>query len=268
MPFDLIDYLARIDHDPLPVSPEGLTALQIAQLRAIPFENTELLLGRAPDLAPSAIWRKLVVEKRGGYCLELNTLLGQALEALGYQAAPILGRVRMGAASGGPRAHLAHIVTLDGTEWLVDAGFGGPGPEAPLMLGRDAPAEQSCGTYRLRPDAASGEQVLERQTPDGWFALYGFDRVPVTPPDVVAANVVCATWDKSPFPNHLMMHRLLSGRRASLFNRALKLPEGTRELQSRADLSAALTEVFGLPADLSRDEAIWRKIDQEMALAS
>ncbi|EYD76159.1 N-hydroxyarylamine O-acetyltransferase [Rubellimicrobium mesophilum DSM 19309] len=182
MPFDLTGYLARIDHDPLPVSPEGLTALQIAQLRVIPFENSEPLLGRVPDLAPSAIWRKLVVEKRGGYCLELNTLLGQALEVLGYQATPILGRVRMGAASGGPRAHLAHIVTLDGTEWLVDAGFGGPGPEAPLMLGWEAPAEQGCGTYRLRPDAATGEQVLERQTPDGWFALYGFDRVPVTAP--------------------------------------------------------------------------------------
>ncbi|PKP70283.1 MAG: hypothetical protein CVT82_07200 [Alphaproteobacteria bacterium HGW-Alphaproteobacteria-4] len=65
------------------------------------------LAGRLPGLAPHAVWRKSVLERRGGYCLELNALLGYALTALGFRAEPVLGRVRMGAAVGGPRTHLA-----------------------------------------------------------------------------------------------------------------------------------------------------------------
>ena len=256
MSFDLSAYLLRINHTPLPVSPEGLAALQRAQLRAIPFENTEPLLGRMPDLDTEAIWRKLVLEGRGSYCLEVNLLLAQALTALGYQHRPVLCRVRMGVAAGGPRGHLAHLVTIDGQEWLADAGFGGPAPEAPVLLGRDEPVEQERGTFRMRWDEATEEEVLERETPEGWFALYGFDRAAVLPADILAANVVCATWDRSPFPHHLMMNRLIPEGRASLFNRSLNLPGGSRELNGLTDLSDTMTGIFGLPTDAGRDAAV------------
>lgn len=268
MSFDLPAYLARINHKPLPVSPQGLAALQLAQLRAIPFENTEPLLGRVPDLDPGAIWRKLVVEERGGYCLEVNTLFGQALRALGYRHQPILARVRLGAPAGGPRAHLAQVVTLDGQEWLADAGFGGQEPEVPVPLGSNGPVVQECGNFRIWWDEATEEEVLERETPEGWFALYSFDRVSVTSSDLLAASLVCAHWDKSPFPVHLLMNRLVVGGRASLCNRSLNLPGGSRELRSATDLSDIITGVFGLPVDAGRDAALWRRIGAEMALAS
>lgn len=268
MSFDLSTYLSRINHDPLLVSPEGLAALQLAQLRAIPFENTEPLAGRLPDLDPDAIWRKLVLEGRGGYCLELNALFGQALTALGYQSRPVLGRVRLGAPAGGPRAHLAQIVTVGGREWLADAGFGGEEPEAPILLGSDVPVVQEGGTFRVRWDADAEEEVLERETPDGWFSLYSFDRAPVTPADLLGASLICAHWEKSPFPNHLLMSRVVPGGRAGLMNRALALPGRNLELGSLAELSEAITGVFGLPADARRDAAIWSRISGEMALAS
>ena len=268
MSFGLNAYVIHINQTPLPVSPEGLAALQLAQLRAIPFENTEPLLGRMPDLDAAAIWRKLVLQGRGGYCLEVNMLLGQALTALGYRHRSLLCRVRMGAPAVGPRGHLAYLVTIGGREWLADAGFGGPAPEAPLLLGRDASVEQECGTFRVRWDEATEEEVLERETPESWFSLCGFDRAAVLPADILAANVVCATWDKSPFPHHLMMNRLMPEGRASLFNRSLNLPGGSRELGGLADLSDTMTGIFGLPADAGRDAAIWQRIGGEMALAS
>ena len=41
--------------------------------------------------------RKLVTERRGGYCFEQNLLLKAALEALGAEVEMFLARVRVGA---------------------------------------------------------------------------------------------------------------------------------------------------------------------------
>lgn len=261
MDFDLSAYLARIGHRPAPPSAAGLAALQAAQLRAIPFENTEPFLGRVPDLSHGALRQKIVAAGRGGYCLELNRLFGGALAALGYAARPILGRVRMGAAAGGPRAHLAHVVTLAGRDWLADTGFGGPGPEHPLRLDTAGAQDDRLGRFRLRPDAATGETVLERATPDGWFALYGFDAVPVTAPDIEAANVVCSRWALSPFPHHLMLNRVTADGRVSLFDRQVSDGEGQRALAGVDDLARVLATRFALPADTA--PALWARLAPE-----
>jgi len=94
MTFDLQGYLRRIHLDGAPQSLKGLFALQRAQLLNIPFENIDPLLGRIPELARDHVFRKLVQQKRGGYCFELNGLLGQVLQALGFVARPVLARVR------------------------------------------------------------------------------------------------------------------------------------------------------------------------------
>lgn len=134
MTFDLSTYLARIELPAAACPPTlaGLARLQHAQMSAIPFENLDPYLGAVPDLAPEAVWQKLVVARRGGYCFELNQLFGRALTELGFQVRPVLGRVRMGAPVASTRAHLAWIATVDGADYLVDTGFGGPGAIAPL----------------------------------------------------------------------------------------------------------------------------------------
>jgi len=102
--FDITAYLERIGQSSIPPTPDGLATLQAAQLRAIPFENVDVLVGRTPDLEPQAIFRKAVLHRRGGYCFELNLLLENALLALGFPVQRSLARVRMGASSGGPAA--------------------------------------------------------------------------------------------------------------------------------------------------------------------
>jgi N-hydroxyarylamine O-acetyltransferase len=246
MSFSLSDYLDRIGHGAAAPSPKALKALQAAQLAAIPFENTEPLMGIVPDLRDDAIWHKLVVERRGGYCLELNALFGMALHALGYQADPILGRVRMGAPIGGIRSHLAHVVTFGDLEFLADVGFGGPAPEEPLQIGSAVPQVDRLGTFRLSDDAATGETVLERKTPGGWFALYGFDRCPVTDADRAGANFFCAKSPESPFPNHIMLNRVTTDGRVSLFNLRLSASEGDRTIESPSELAKVLSDRFGL----------------------
>lgn len=258
--FDLDLYLARIAHRPEAPSLPALAALQHAQMAAIPFENTDPFLGRLPDLFPHALWQKLVLDRRGGYCLELNELFGAALKALGYAARPILGRVRMGAPVGGPRAHLAWLVTLEGTEYLVDTGFGGPGPDLPLRLDRAERIVTALGAFRLRPDLASGEWVLERETAGGWFPLYGFDRVSPVAGEIDAANRLCALSDRSPFPANLMLFRLAGGQRAGLMNLRLTLGETSRPIDGYNDFRSVLCRTFALPDDPARLPALWTRL--------
>ncbi|MFZ9393865.1 MAG: arylamine N-acetyltransferase, partial [Ilumatobacteraceae bacterium] len=92
---DLEAYLSRSGHDGgRDPGLATLAAVHSAHARTIPFENLDILLGRriATDLA--AVERKLVHDRRGGYCFEQNALLGAALRTLGFDVAPLLGRVR------------------------------------------------------------------------------------------------------------------------------------------------------------------------------
>jgi N-hydroxyarylamine O-acetyltransferase len=270
MTFDLMGYLDRISHHPQDKTPSlrGLVDLQRAQLMAIPFENTVPYLGGVPDLSEDGLMHRIVRMAMGGYCLELNALFECALLTLGYETTPILGRVRMGAPSGGPRAHLAQIVRLDGTDWLADTGFGGPGPDVPMAIGSDTPVLTPLGTFRLRNDRATDEVVLEKLTPEGWFSLYGFDRAPVTQNDRLTANITCATGEASPFPNHLMTNRVTGTGRIGLFDTTLSHGDQIERITSPSRLEAVMAGLFDLRLDEQTLARIWQRLQSADRQAS
>ena len=266
MHFDLNAYLARVGiaETPSEPSPETLAQLQLAQAQHIPFENMDPLTGKVPNLEPGALWRKLIEQRRGGYCFEVNALFGMALSALGFEAMPIMARVRNGAPRGGPRSHRAFIVSFAGESYLADCGFGGGAPFTPVQLDRTEPQEIMGETYRIRRDAETQEEVLERQVQEGWYGLYGFERSPAFEPDFEAANFVTARWDKAPFPDNLMMARVTEEGRNTLFNRALKVTakgeSDARRIDTFADFEEAMTGLFNLPRQPALFAAVWDRI--------
>lgn len=266
MHFDLNVYLQRIGivETPTGASAATLGRLQFAQARHIPFENMDPLTGKIPDLAPDALWRKLVENRRGGYCFEVNALFGMALSALGFEAMPIMARVRNGAPRGGPRSHRCFIVSIADQKYLADCGFGGGAPFTPVQLDQSGPQEIMGETYRVRRDEDTQEEVLERQTPEGWYGLYGFERSPAFDPDFEAANFVTARWDKAPFPHNLMMARVTEDGRNTLFNRALKITAkgetDARRIGTFEDFEEAMNGLFGLPHLPDLFAAVWGRI--------
>lgn len=101
-----------------------LRALHRAHLLAIPYENLDIHLGLPLGLDPEAMFTKLVDERRGGWCYEMNGLFGRVLETLGFDVRYLAGTV--GRAERGWRAqgnHLVLLVRLD-RPWIVDVGFG------------------------------------------------------------------------------------------------------------------------------------------------
>jgi N-hydroxyarylamine O-acetyltransferase len=253
MTFELNKYLERINIAKPETTAKGLAQLQQAQLNAIAFENIDPLRGKLPNLEPSALIKKILDEGRGGYCLELNGLLELVLKELGFNFEPILARVRMGRAEGGPRGHLAYLVNIEDDLWLVDAGFGGPCPKRPLLVCNDQVQLQDQDMFRIRTDRASSEMVVEKSQDGDWFALYGFDRAKVQRCDLEAANVVCSTWSQSrlaPFPENLLMCRNTEQGRIQLFNKIFTATCGDKQtsrlIETVDDLSEIIQNDFGI----------------------
>ena len=82
--FDLSLYFRRIGYSgPAAADTATLHALMRHQLFSIPFENLDVQAGKIVSMEPDDIANKLLRQRRGGYCYELNGLFTMALEALG-----------------------------------------------------------------------------------------------------------------------------------------------------------------------------------------
>ena len=84
---------------------DSLAEIHRAHLAAVPFENLDVLLGAGISVDLPDIERKLVHDRRGGYCYEQALLLGAALERLGYPLRRRLARIGDPAVTPRPRSH-------------------------------------------------------------------------------------------------------------------------------------------------------------------
>jgi N-hydroxyarylamine O-acetyltransferase len=118
-------YLVRVGYDgPLAPDVETLRALHRAHLTAIPYENLDIHLGRTLTLDRQASFAKLVDDRRGGWCFEMNGTFGWVLESIGFDVRYVAGAVRrVDRGASALDSHLVLIVTLD-RPYIVDVGFG------------------------------------------------------------------------------------------------------------------------------------------------
>jgi len=250
--FGLDAYLARLQHSgPVQPTEDCLEALHRAQIYRIPFENFDIQLGRGISLEPAALCDKLVHRARGGYCFELNGLLLMALHAIGFEARPLLGRVHLVEPPTG-REHLLLLVTLQGRQWIADAGFGGLGLRAPIPFELDRPTSHDGLSFRLVEAGPFGVmlQVLKEEQ---WLDLYSFDLGPVFPADIAQGNHFTSTHPGSLFTFARVVALPTPSGRVSLLNRTLRIVgAGVEQVQELAEGQAyldALKSHFGIELD-------------------
>ena len=122
-----------------------LEAMHKAHQYAIPFENLDVLLHRPVVLDLAASYDKIVRQRRGGWCYELNGVMGWALKEIGFDVMRMrAGVMRVLAGDTQLGNHLCLFVRLDQC-YLVDVGFGGSLVE-PLPL---KASEREDAPYRL-----------------------------------------------------------------------------------------------------------------------
>ncbi|MBN9121795.1 MAG: arylamine N-acetyltransferase [Planctomycetes bacterium] len=242
---------------------ETLRAIHLRHAETIPFENLNPLLKWPVKLDPASIERKLVHERRGGYCFEQNQLLRHALEGLGFRVSGLAARVLWYVPDGvTPRTHMVLRVKADGEEYIADVGFGSQTLTGPLRLVPDVAQDTPHGPFRLRP--VGGEFVMESEIRGEWRPLYRFDLSEHHPIDYEVANWYVSTCPASQFTTTLIAARPAPGKRYVLRDNDLGVHtrDGTerRILTSAAELREALTGVFGiaLPEGPELDVALER----------
>lgn len=249
-------YLARIGHAG-ETAPDlaTLAAVQRAHRLAIPFENLDIPLGHGVPLDPRHLFDKIVLRRRGGYCFEQNALFLAMLQAIGFEARPLLARVWLATDETPPRTHTLNLIRIDGEEVIADVGFGGS--FAPLLrLAECAEAGTPDGSrHRLGLDPDHG-WMLWRDGGAGWQRQYSFTLEAVWPADLEAANHFTATRPGTRFTTLRIASGTLADGYVSLIDRTLTTSQmgavEAREIGDADDLRRVLAGTFGL--DLTPEE--------------
>ncbi len=246
---DLPAYFERIgfNGDPTP-SRALLDRLHQAHANRIAFENLDILLGRPVHVDMASIQKKLVGERRGGYCFEHNLLMAAVLEQLGFAVTKLAGRVRLGSDQVRARTHMLLMVALGGQSLLVDVGFGAQGYQRPLPFAPGEVFRRFQWQYRVVPEDQAW--VLQSLQENRWIDLYAFTLEPQHWIDYKVANHYVSTHPDSQFARNLIVQRPTPQARYSLHNLALSIDRGghiaNRTLKDQGELMGVLADTFDL----------------------
>jgi N-hydroxyarylamine O-acetyltransferase len=257
---DLDRYLTRIG---IPGRPHPglatLRALHRAHLRAIPYENLDVQLRRPVTTAREDCIDKIVRRGRGGWCYEMNGVLGWALEELGFKVTRLAGAV-MRESFGDPFIgnHLVLKVELDEGAYLADAGFG-DGPLEPFPIAAGA---FSAGGFDFRLERADGAWWRLHNHPYGGAKSFDFRLEPADEALLATQCLNLQTQEWSPFVQNLVAQCHTPDGLVILRGRVVRMvtPHGftDRTLDSAGELVCFLREAFGL--DVPEAASLWPAI--------
>lgn len=246
---DVPSYLARIGYS-APTAPTAATlrAIHHAHLLTVPFENLDIALGRKIVVDEDAFVRKVVEQRRGGFCYELNGAFAGLLRALGFRVRLLSARVARDQGGESPEFdHLTLWVDLE-EPWLADVGFGESFQE-PLRMEVAQDQVDPAGTFRLM---RFGERLqLEKVEPAGhWKRQYSLAMVPRSLEEFAGRCHYHQTSPESHFTQNRICTRATSDGRTTLSGMKLIVTRnGRREeriLSSEKERVDVLEEKFGI----------------------
>ena len=135
---DVDAYLHRINYrGSLAATAQTLRDLQTAHLLTVPFENLSIHSGELIILDDDALFEKIVLRRRGGFCYELNGLFAALLRELGFEVVMLSAGAANAQGIYGPDFdHMSLLVTVHGEDpakrWL--GALGGSNVESALDL--------------------------------------------------------------------------------------------------------------------------------------
>jgi N-hydroxyarylamine O-acetyltransferase len=226
-----------------------LRALQRAHVLAVPFENLDVQLGRPLTTGVEDAYRKLVIDRRGGWCYEQNGLFGWALTEIGFEvtrvAAAVMRAERGDAATAN---HLALLVRTPGSSetWLADVGFGGS-LLVPIPL---AEHEFRHAPFRLGLRALDDGHWQFWENPGNGEFSYDFLPEPASEDALSRKCHLLQTEPDSSFVLNLVAQIRAADRHTSLRGRVLSVRDARGEhsitLDAPEQLLTTLSETFRL----------------------
>ena len=255
---DVDAYLTRVGYEgTLEPTPATLYALHRAHLLTIPYENLDIHLGRPLSLSLPDIFDKLVTQKRGGWCFEMNGLFAWVLRELGFSVT-LLGAA-VARVNAPPKPQPDHLVVRVDLElpYLADVGFG-DGLLEPLPLAPGA-YRQNFFDFAL---TQTGEAWYFQNHPFGAAPGFAFGLEPRRLTDFAETCGTLQTSPESGFVRVTVCQRMTETGVVTL--RGATLREVTaagveeRVLESAEDYGRTLRERFGLGLPETPD--LWPRV--------
>lgn len=246
---DKIKYLERIGYKgSINPTDEVLRDLHQKHVHHVPFENLDVHNKRIFDLDITNIYQKVVNDRRGGFCYELNLLFNWLLTELGFSSRIIASRIFNEQGAVGPNFdHMAVYVKTE-KEFLVDVGYG----DLFITPIEIASGIQSDGRNYFKIDSPDNDDYVLSMSQNriGYENRYSFNLDVVKPEDFISSCL-----DKQVNPNSYFVKNIIctmptNEGRITIFNdKFVKKTSTSREetlLQGDDDLRRCLKEKFGM----------------------
>lgn len=194
--------------------------------KKIPFENFCIIENKINDINKENLINKILINKEGGLCYELNSTFYFFLIENGFNAVLARGVVYENATQEYltlGRTHVTILITYEEQKYLIDTGFGGNLPLKPVPLTGET-VTSTNGEFRIKKvNSEHGDYVLEmklKHKDKAWRIGYAFDsKKPIK--DVSEFNeiqTIIAEHQESPFNKNPLITRLTTGGNITLTN--------------------------------------------------
>jgi N-hydroxyarylamine O-acetyltransferase len=249
LPVDRAEYLKRIDYsDVIDVTDEVLTILHKNHVFQIPFENLDVYYKKTFNLDIGNIYHKVINNRRGGFCYELNLLFNWLLTDIGFSSRIIASRIFNEDRTVGPEFDHMSIYVNAGREYLLDVGYGDLFV-TPIEIKEGV---QFDGRNYFEIDKWSKNEYVISMSADG----LSFSKKYTFSLDVVNTNdfeTICL--DKQTNPNSYFVKNVVCTKptvtgRVTIFNDKLVEKNGElrmeRTIQSEENFTRCLKDKFGI----------------------
>lgn len=255
-------YMEALGLEPSGLTVEFLNRLQARHISQFSFNSLGVVLGQELPLDLPALFDKIVVKGRGGYCFEHNKLIFNLLEELGFNVRLLLARVTYNRDVDSPRTHRVTLVTIGNEQFIVDGGFGHLGARQPVKVELGLEQTQGDECFRILRDD-QGVYLYQTFKDNAFFTLYTFDLNHYTEADCTLGHFYSHCHPDAAFVNNLVLCRKHGTVIHSLRNDEFHCVDSgvtsiTKLIDSQA-LHEKLTGTFDLDVDVAISEFLFSK---------
>lgn len=235
----------------LPRDYDTLSAIQYGFQKNVPYENLDILKKIPLSLDYDRLYEKIVVNKRGGYCFEINGFLGEVYRSLGFEVTEYMARYLRGESDIPMRRHrVLGVTTDDGKKYICDAGIGQSAFRLPLLMEENSISRQYGEEYLVTREPFFGWMISDFHKGNR-RCFYAFTEEEQLNHDFVMPSFWCENSPDSPFTSAEMFSIKTDSGRITLDGNVFRIFDGDNvsERTLTEDEVRVAYEKFGLPYD-------------------
>ncbi|RAL26152.1 arylamine N-acetyltransferase family protein [Thermoflavimicrobium daqui] len=187
---------------------EDLSELMLQFAKHVPFENISIIQGEDLAIHADQLKRKIIDQKRGGVCYELNPIFYNLLKELGFDVQMISATISGNEKQDLIGTHIAISLIHNQEKYIIDVGFGSNLALKPIPFTGEW-VKSVTGEYRVRKEKTKwGDYILEKARNGEVEISYFFDLKPIDESYLNHVKDLITNHPNSPFNKSLLLAKI------------------------------------------------------------